>query len=905
MDFSPLINQPSIVDTNESTSVREKDQYTSFVPGHEGKRHIDALLPKGIKVDDVLTVTHLVLKPDGDFFNSQFPRVGPGTQKGDVEARRACLIRYLLKLLPRAQIIDSGGTESSFHVVVTVDDTISHLLTEDRSRFQRLLNNLRVMTFCDKIGDGILSALTARAVGSINTKSGREVTQVHPGSTTYCLDELEHLVNDWFSNPTVSVFRAWFGIETEPRTRCPFHDSADTDLLVAAVDENHGLACCGQNHCARDGQPASISMVPTNTGKPSLSELLLADSYRTRWKLKFKQATANFKKAAAKAKCAAVASSAGKVPLIISNETTDDAIASVVAAALKNAPNIYCKPDETIVSIDKDVAEDAIVEHRYDDVNKLIALVNQVCVVSLEKAHSVSVCPLPFTRANVLFHNPELRKGLKLLRRVSKNPVLDTNTNRVLPPGYDPATAIYYDGPVIQPRLDGTTPVIDKLFSGYTGFCDCAYSSCRDERSIAHLYAALFTEVLADNCSLFTLHRHPLFRGNQKGLGKDKLAEILGIIRDGETPVDLQHEEENRINQAFGNGVLQGRRIFQITNIETSHPYANPLVTRWATSEALTCAKHGGGEWKINPNTATFVFTLNQGMIGNDLIDRLLPIDLEVTGDAKERKFDFDPVSFVREHRLDIIAEALGLAILCRTEKLNWEIPAGVDRRFEKWMHVIGTMLMRRGLPGFMSDMKKIEAELDEYGDAFEELANRVWMKHKDAWLPAKDILVACQSGTEVLFAKLTTSKKPERELSRNVLKPRVGKKASVSNTPGPVIDVVLECRENKKAKSSEFRFAPVVQNAGNGENGGDGGDAKRDPRPSSPPLNFKSEQGVTCGGGDSGDKAIRDAIVEEKEKSNSSLIVAAPENIPSNPAIPAEALATVTEADPWGGTAL
>ena len=907
MDFSTPVDQPETADFDESNA-RTEDEYTSFVPGHEGKRQLDALLPKGFKDDAVLNVTHFVVKPDGDFFNKQFPRIGQSSQKGDVEARRSCLLRYLLKLLPRAQIIDSGGTDASFHVVVAVDESVSNLLSEDRLRFQRLLNNLRVMAFCDKIGDGILSALTARAVGSINTKTGREVTQVHPGSTAYGLDELERLVNDWFSNPTVSVFRAWFGVETEPRTRCPFHDSDDTDLLVANADENRGLACCGQNHCARDGQPAVISMVPTKTGQPALSVLLLTDPYCTRWKKKFKEAASSFKKEAAKSKHAAAATSAGKVSLVISNDTTDDEIASVVAAALKNAPNIYCKPDETIVSIDKDVAEDAIVEHRHDDVNKLIALVNHVCVVSIEKVKSTYICPLPFTRANVLFHHPELRKGLKLLRRVSKNPVLDTNTNRVLPPGYDSTTGIYYDGPVIQPRLDGTTPMIDKLFSGYTGFCDSAYSSCRDERAIAHLYAALFTEVLADNSSLFTIHRHPLFRGNQKGVGKDKLAEILGTIRDGETPADLQHEDDSRINQAFGNGVLLGRRIFQITNIETSHPYANPLVTRWATSEALTCAKHGGGDWKINPNTATFVFTLNQGTIGHDLLDRLLPIDLEVTGDAKAREFDFNPVNFVREHRLDIIAEVLGLAVLCRTEKLSWEIPVGVDRRFEKWMHVIGTMLMRRGLPGFMSNMREIEVELDENEGAFEELANRVWAKQKDAWLPAKDILAACRSGAEILFARQTASKKPERDLSRNVLKPHVGKKASVSNTTGPAIEVVLECRENKKAKSSEFRFAPVVQNAGNGgdgEKGGDGGDAESDPRPSSPPLNSNSNQQVVSPGGDSGDKAIRATIVEEKENNNSSLIVATPESIPSNPAIPAEAFATAAESDPWGGTAL
>src|SRR5579862_3027732 len=218
------------------------------------------------------------------------------------------------------------------------------------------------------------------------------------------------------------------------------------------------------------------------------------------------------------------------------------------------------------------------------------------------------------------------------------------------------------------------------------------------------------------------------------------MSEILGILRDGRTPVDLEHEDDNRINQGFGNGLVEGRRIFQFTNIETNRPYANTMLTRWSTAESLTGAKHGGGKWEINPNTASFVLTLNRGTIDPDLLDRLLVVDLEVAGDARERKFAIDPIKFMLERRLEILSEVFGLAILSLRGE-TWELPENTDIRFERWMRVIGTMLHRRGLPGFMSILEEVEAELDEDRDAFEELANRVWNKHQDAWLQAKDIL--------------------------------------------------------------------------------------------------------------------------------------------------------------------
>ena len=378
----------------------------------------------------------------------------------------------------------------------------------------------------------------------------------------------------------------------------------------------------------------------------------------------------------------------------------------------------------------------------------------------------------------------------------------------------------FYDGNAVEPRSDGQTPCLDQLLSGYTGFCGSPYRSCRTDADLANLYAAVFTEVLADS-SLFTLHRHALIRGNQKGVGKDKLCEILGAIRDGETPVDLNHYDENRINQGFGNGVNRGRRIFQVTNIVGERPYRNTMLTRWLTSESLTGPKHGGGDWLINPNTASVIFTLNEGSIDHDLLDRLLPINLVVEGDARKRTFAFDPVVFIHEHRTHIIEEVFGLALVCLRENREWQIPRNMDRRFDRWMKLIGAMLEVRGLQGFMENLDEVQDEVDGECEEFTELARRVFTAEGEKWLRPNEIAEYCRAGKggdQPLYEKiLGATKQPARHVSTYVLTPNVGRRVVLpkADDAEPII-VTLDAKVDAKSKSRCYRFT-VPQTGGSG----------------------------------------------------------------------------------------
>ena len=940
-----------IPDTHSSVTPGIQDIYTSYISGHEGDRDKTRVIPGGYSDDCITSVQKLVLKPDGEFFSAFYPRIGTETNKGDTEPRRACLLRYLLCHFPMAEIRNSGGTEASFHVVLSLDDSVSRLLAEDRPLFIKLLQKLRLIAFCDKISDGLLSALSARAVSSINLKTGQTVTQIQQAGGVYSVDDLERIIERWFNNPCIVVFRSWFGIDGD-QARCPFHDSADMDMKVGAVDADGGIVCFGGQHCSSGKKARRFQMVGKSDKVPTLAKLLIGnDKYLKRWSAEFSVMNHEYVELKAKNKAEEKSQRGGKLLITIDANTTDDQILEAVGSSHTKISNLYCDTARVLLTLEPNVATDELEMQRHDSVEKFISLVGRCANIWVKTSKSSRFAPLPHARASSIFHRPELRENMRVLTRVSINPVLDLTNLRVQSPGYDASTKVFYDGPVVTVRDDGQTPHLDKLLSGWTGLCGSPFKSCKTEADTAHMYAGVFTEILADS-EIYTIHRHPAVRANQKGAGKDKYAEVLGILRDGETPVDLNHSDENRINQGFGNGIHAGRRIFQVTNISSSTTYENSMITRWLTSESLTGPKHGGGNWAISPNTASVILTINKGSIDHDLLDRLLPVNLEIVGNAKKRRFDFSPNDYVLGHRLEIIGEVMGLAILCLKENRGWNIPAGMDRRFDRWMKIIGALLERRGLLGFMENLEEVDDEIDEDKEAFVELARRIYAAKSDTWLRPKDIVPFCRTGggmglsSKQLFAEHVAGGSPERSLSKYVLARFVDETIRLPGNEGePGLAVALRRNDDAKHKSVVFMIEALVRQGCGGDTpkssgdrsvsppfdsapesamaldttntGGDGGDkssANTVSPPVSPPAKSLENQRVTVVGGDSGDNPIEGH--HEKTSHSSSTIkndsLDAPgQSIPVIPAIPAEAVVTTEitspegDSDPWEGAAL
>lgn len=947
--MSNITVNPSGCNGSNTDAHVEQDLYHSYIAGRDGVFPKDKVIPVGFGDDDVESVRYLVLKPDGEQFSEKTPVITSGTKKGDYQPRRGAFLRYLVEIFSRALIVASGGSDASFHVALELSETVRRTDASRWNRLLRVLELLRVICFCDMVGkETLLPALTCRQVGSIHSKTNAVVSEVKPATGSYSLEELEEICRNWFSTPDVAVLDAWFGVHVGEKARCPIHDSADADMAIKDGEKGPVGFCFGANNCARDAKAARIQLVSRSENKPSLAKVLLADDvYRKRWEMAYWRVIQKFAEEKSDAEATAEALQVGKHLISITDETTDDTILHEVQEAFHPLVSAYCDPAGTLLTLETDLATGALSIRQHGSVEKFVSLVDRVAIVRVKSGYKWRFGPLPHNRASAILHRPELRAGLRVLTRVSKNPVLDLKNLRVQPPGYDPTTKVFYDGPAVSVREDGQTPHLDRALAGWTGQCGSPHRSCKTDSDVSHMYAAVATEILADS-GLFKLHRHPILRGNQKGVGKDKFCDVLGILRDGETPVDLNHSDENRINQGFGNGIYACRRIFQVTNI-TASPYSNPMLARWLTSESLTGPKHGGGTWTVNPNTVTVTFTLNQGSIDHDLLDRLLPINLVVVGNARKRKFDFSPSDYVREHRLEIIGEVMGLALLCVKENREWVIPSGMDRRFERWMKIIGTVLEKRGLSGFMENLDAVDEEVDEDREDFIELMRRVYLAKGDAWLRLKEILPFCRSAgggneSKSLFADTLRGGSPERSLSTYVLLRHVNE---IIRLPAPDaqpgVAVALRRDEDAKNKSVVYRIEVLSKRSGDGGgdvpenggdqcaspvavahgtteievpthpgggNGGDSGDERGSTNEASPPNKSLVLQVVTRAGGDGGDKPLEGSSEGQEGQENHQI---AGQNastggglgsIPAIPAIPAKS-PTDPQDDPWKGSSL
>lgn len=902
------------VNTTEQTGI---DLYDSYILGHEGVVHKQQSNRKGFKQEDIKHFSKLVLKPDGHYFSEKYCRVGAGSTKGDQTERRVNLLQHCLKWFPKAEIRRSGGTEASFHVILSVDESVSELRSTDPDSFGQVLRGLRLIAFCDRIGDSdILSALSARSIGSINPKTQHKVELIHTGDGSYSLSELQSLTASFEENPELSLFCSWFGVQPNTKCRCPFHDSKDPDLQIGSLDKKGKLACWGADHCAGEKSPAVFDLFKGTEHKKSLIDLLLADEpYKEKWKTAFRK----FNKAADESRREQarreLSERLKKKVILITPNTPDDDIVKQVADSLAADGSVYRDVDGAFITLQEDPVEHRVLVQRHDTLDKFIALVSRYTAVEKESKNGVSQGSLPYDRARVAFYRPDTLARLPVLKKVSRIPVLDIEHLRVQEPGYDAQTCVYYDGPKIEVSTDGKTPHTDKLLSGWTGACNSLNKTCVKPRDVAHLYAAFVTEILADT-GLFTLHRHPLLKGNQKGLGKDKIAHCLGIIRDGLSPVDLFQTDDNRINQGMGEGIRQERNIFQFTNIDVTREYRNTLMVKWTTLEDLSGAAHGGGTWKRSPNTVTFVLTLNKGSISNDLADRLLPIMLEAEGDARERTFDFDPIDYATQHRLEIIGEWLGLAITVLKSGKKWKIPPGVDQRFKTWMEVIGAILEARGIEGFMKDMTEVESEIDELYEQFVELARRVHTDRKSDLLKAKEVAVYCGSSYgDRLFTDLLDGKKqPERELAKYILLKFVGKKVNLSVEEGAVpVIVKLERQFNSSVKVNEYRFVGEQTTGGaSGSDCGSGGSDGSEQGSEKSPLPLTSSYEEHLNTGVKGGKSYEFNLVSQNNcthnddnrcnSSKSYLYGYTPENAPGTPCPPQTVNQPVSSVDnPWG----
>jgi hypothetical protein len=196
------------------------------------------------------------------------------------------------------------------------------------------------------------------------------------------------------------------------------------------------------------------------------------------------------------------------------------------------------------------------------------------------------------------------------------------------------------------------------------------------DADLVNALALLLTGLLINH---FITEPHPvaILDGNQKGVGKTLLVEILdgrsapriSLVGDEELEKKLSaHVQESRTSVLFFDNV-RGR-------------FESSVIERNALSPVLSFRLLGLSATVTRPNSFVWVITSNGTQATEDLISRGLPMRLHFAGDPKKREFAHEPLRYVREHREEILGELAGMV-------LAWKqagIPLGTHKhRCDRW----------------------------------------------------------------------------------------------------------------------------------------------------------------------------------------------------------------------------
>jgi hypothetical protein len=399
-----------------------------------------------------------------------------------------------------------------------------------------------------------------------------------------------------------------------------------------------------------------------------------------------------------------------------------DATMRQIANLLRATRSYYLRADQ-LVRIANDTVTPVL------QAKELIGAVNaiaEVTVVSDEGDGQFK--PLPVNYANTWLCRPDLHTMLPVVTTYTRNPVYTLDW-RLAPPGYDPASGIYSAAPPVSPR-DGTAR-LDVLLKDF-----CFVTPGDRTNYLGFLLTILLMPRFIGSKPA------ALFLGNQPGLGKTMLAQVLAVVRDGRpTETVTYNPNDEEFEKRLGAAVRAGATTVIIDNAKAragrDPRIDSACLERSITDEVLSYRLLGASDRIRAENSHLFCLTANTPELSRDLVTRSVAIRLRYEGDPAKRRFTIaDPVAYAREHRVELLGELVGMVD-------RWlaagrpEADVGTRFNAKGWGRIVGGILAHNGHDGFLANAETIAAEVDETRRDFGELVAIMADDPKGWWTPA------------------------------------------------------------------------------------------------------------------------------------------------------------------------
>ena len=345
--------------------------------------------------------------------------------------------------------------------------------------------------------------------------------------------------------------------------------------------------------------------------------------------------------------------------------------------------------------------------------------------------------PFPSAYANTWLNQRVERGRLPTIKLFTRNPVYSEDW-RLVAPGFDAQSGIYYAGPEVAPR-----PGTEHLDTLLREFC---FKRPADRTNYLGM---LLTAVLMPR--FIGSKPAALFNGNQPELGKSILAQIIAILRDGnpaETASYNANDEE--FEKRLGAIVRRGVTTIIIDNAKARG--RNPRIEsacleRSITDPVLSFRLLGYSQEIRAENSHIFAITANSPDVSRDLLTRSVIINLYYEGDPERRSFsNADPEGYAQQHRFDLLGELLGMVERWKAAGMPM---ANIHTRFNKrgWGNIVGGILAACGEPDFMANASEAAEQLDDTRREFAELVAIMVDHQQGTWTPSELIELSAKHG--------------------------------------------------------------------------------------------------------------------------------------------------------------
>jgi hypothetical protein len=265
-----------------------------------------------------------------------------------------------------------------------------------------------------------------------------------------------------------------------------------------------------------------------------------------------------------------------------------------------------------------------------------------------------------------------------------------------------------------------------------------------------------------------------LFSGNQPGLGKSVLAQILAVVRDGH-PVETvtYNPNDEEFEKRLGAAVRRGGTTVIIDNAKAKGRGRTPRIEsacleRSITDPVLSFRMLGQSAEIRAENSHIFCLTANTPEVSRDLVTRSVLVALFHEGDPARRAFTIDdPEQYAVDHRAAILGELIGMV---ERWKSAGSPQVQARSRFNKkgWGPIVGGILVASGFEHFLANADEAAVELDETRSEFGYLVGVLAEHPQGTWTASELAELAAQH--ELFTSEFETVSKRGRETRMGIL---------------------------------------------------------------------------------------------------------------------------------------